>query len=123
MPVVHWRSEILVQVATNATAVVNCTSIRGSTILQTVVIPAISVATSTVNRAANADPFSAGFRVCGAIDIVVMDATDVVRLIVGVDAMQRTVVATHAMVAVLSVWGCLWKQRSTCLRFQKPMGR
>ena len=118
VPVVHWRLGMPVQVATSVMVAANCTLIHGSIILQNAVIPAISAATSTANRAASADLFLVVFLVCGVIVTTVMDATLAVRLIVAVGVIQSTVVVTHVMVAVLSVWGHLSKQR-----FQKGTDR
>ena len=61
----------------SAMVAANSTLILGSTIQQSDVIPAMAVETTTGNPVASADLSSVVFRVCGAIDPLQLDATDV----------------------------------------------
>ena len=63
--------------AISATGVANYTLILGSTILQTDAIPAMVVGTTMANPVASADLYLEVSLVCGAIDPLPLDATDV----------------------------------------------
>jgi hypothetical protein len=72
-----WHLGAHVRDAISATGVANYTLILGSTILQTDAIPAMVVGITTANPVASADLYSVVSPVCGAIDPLQLDATDV----------------------------------------------
>ncbi|MDB4624772.1 hypothetical protein OAE21_01735 [Rubripirellula sp.] len=107
---------VRVRDAISVMAVESSTLTRGSTIQRTDVIPATAAETTAGNPVASADLSSVVFRVCGAIDPLLLDVMDAEPRDVAAVATKFSQDAIPVTVAALDVRG----QRPTLIRWKSP---